>query len=132
MDVSKFLSKVIGIYLVLISGAMFFNMHQFNVYLTKLLYDEPLMFSMGFFTLIIGILMVVSHNIWQPRWTIIITLLSWLTLFKGLSMILFPHATDNLTTLFIQSSNIAYSAAGFDLVLGLILVYTGFRCKGAC
>lgn len=65
MDISKFLGKGLGVYLLLVSTAFLVNMSQFADLVKHLINDPPLMFVTGFFTLIIGILLVVSHNIWQ-------------------------------------------------------------------
>jgi hypothetical protein len=127
MNVSKFLSKVIGIYLIIISIAMLTNMDQFIHYVSNLINDVPLMFVTGFFTLILGILMVVGHNIWQWNWRILITIIAWLTLLKGASIIFYPQFIDKTTILFLKNINIAYVAAGFDFVLGILLSYFGFK-----
>lgn len=127
MDISKFLSKVIGIYLVIISIAMLINMAQFSGLINDLINNAPLMFVTGFTTLILGILMVVSHNIWQRSWQLIITLLSWNTLLKGISLIFYPQIIGKVSFMFLHNTSIAYAAAGFDLVLGMLLIYFGFK-----
>ena len=129
MDVSKFLSKVIGIYLLFISIAMLTNMHQFINNVNHLINDAPLMFVSGFFTLIIGILMVVGHNIWQWNWRVIITILGWLALLKGACLILEPRLIDRATIMFMHNTNCAYIAAGIDFVLGVLLLYFGFKSE---
>ncbi len=127
MDTSKFLSKVLGIYLLIISVAMFVNMHQFTQYVYKLINDVPLMFVTGFFTLILGLLIVVSHNIWQWSWRVVITIIGWLILFKGMSIIFFPEFIDSLSLSFVHHLNFAYAGAGFDFILGVLLTYWGFK-----
>lgn len=127
MDVSKFLSKVIGIYFLIISTVMFLNMDQFTASVNHLINDAPLMFVTSFFTIILGILMVVSHNIWQWNWRVIITFIAWITLLKGAAIIFYPQLIDKTTTLFLQNQMIAYIAAGIDFVLGILLVYFGFK-----
>lgn len=127
MDVSKFLAKVMGIYLIIVSIAMFINMHQFIIYISSLVNDAPLMFVIGFFTLILGLLMVISHNIWQWNWRVIITIISWITLLKGASIILYPNFVDKTSILFTQDMNFAYIAACVDFILGIVLSYFGFK-----
>ncbi|KTC92405.1 hypothetical protein OQJ18_10280 [Fluoribacter dumoffii] len=127
MDISKFLSKVLGIYLIVVSIAIFFNGDQFTIYIKELLKNAPLMLVMGFWTFIIGLLMVVSHNIWQWSWRLLVTIISWLILLKGVSIIFYPHYIDLASLLFIQNKNIAYTTAGFDLIMGMILCYLGFK-----
>ena len=127
MNISKFLSKVIGLYLIIVSIAMLVNMPQFLIYVIKLINDAQSMFVAGFVTLILGLLMVVSHNIWQWHWRVIITIFSWLILIKGASIVIYPEFIDHLSLLFVQNLKIAYIAAGFDLALGILLSYFGFK-----
>ncbi len=126
MDRSKFLSKVLGIYLIIVSIAMLVSMDQFISNVTSLINDLPLMFVTGFFTLIVGVLMIVSHNIWVWNWKVIITIIGWLTFLKGGSIILVPQFIDNATNLFVQNIQVAYLVAIIDLILGIILSYIGF------
>lgn len=127
MDVSKFLGKVVGIYLIIVSLAMLVNMDQFAHFVDQLITDAPLMFVTGFFTLIIGVLMVVAHNIWRWDWRVIITIIGWLTLLKALSLIFYPQFIDAVSVSFVKNLPAAYITAVVDLVLGLIIVYFGFR-----
>ncbi len=127
MHVSKFLSKVLGIYLLILSFAMLINMHQFIIYIDGLMNDKPLLFITGFFTLAIGILMVVSHNIWQWHWRVIITIFSWIVLLKGSSIFFYPRFLDKATILFMQNIHVLYSAAGIDFAIGILLCYFGFK-----
>jgi len=125
MDKSKFLSKVIGIYLIIVSITMLMNMQQFMTNVTNLVNDQLLMFVTGFFTLIVGTLMIASHSIWEWNWKLIITIIAWLTFIKGGSIILIPQFIDYVTSLFVQNINVAYGIAIIDLVVGIILSYIG-------
>lgn len=127
MDRSKFLAKVIGFYLLIVGSAMLSNAHDFTNHVVKLLHDTQLMFVSGFFVLIIGLLLVVSHNIWQWSWRLIITIIAWLILCKGASIVCFPQYLDVITMHFVHNIQIAYLAAGIDVILGLVLIYKGFK-----
>lgn len=127
MDVSRFLSKVLGLYLIFISLAIFINMKQVLIPVTRLVSDSPLMMVTGFFTLILGLLLVVSHNVWQWNWRVLVTIISWVILLKALCIIFCPHFMDKMTDTFIMHANIVYMTAGIDMFLGLLLCYFGFR-----
>ena len=45
----------------------------------------------GMITLILGMLLVGYHNIWIKNWTLVITLIGWLILLKGIMLIAFPQ-----------------------------------------
>ena len=115
MNVSKFLSKVLGLYLLIASIAMLSNMAQFTGYVNLLVNNTPLMFVMGFITLIIGILLVVSHNIWEWGWRVIITIIAWIFLLKGISILFFPQFIDQLSLLFVQNAAFSYISGCIDL-----------------
>lgn len=127
MDISKFLGKVIGIYLIIISISMLINMNYIINLIYHFITNPALMFFTGCLTLILGILLIVSHNIWQWNWRVIITLIAWVVFFKGASIVICPKIIDKTTMLFLQSIQTPYITASFDLLLGILLIYLGFR-----
>lgn len=127
MKNSKFLSKVIGIYLMIISAAMLFNMPLFLSEVNLLLQNASMMFVAGFFTIIIGVLLVVSHNVWQWNWKVMITLISWLVLLKGVSLIFYPQLIDRISIHFANNMTVAYIVAGLYFIFGIIFCILGFK-----
>lgn len=127
MNISKFLGKVTGIYFLIISISMLLHMDQFITHVNNLMGNASLMFVTGFFTLILGILLVVSHNIWEGSWRLIITIIGWVTLLKGVTIFLYPQFIDNITISFTQNTHIAYASAIIELLLSLLLLYFGFK-----
>lgn len=127
MELSKFLSKVIGIYLVIVSAAMLANMGQFLVLANSLMNNEPLMFVTGFFTLIIGILMVVSHSVWEWSWRVMVTIISWLTMLKGMFILFSPGFMYIATQYFPFTVANACITGCIDMFIGLLFIYYGFR-----
>jgi len=92
MDLSIFLDKVIGLYLVIVSIAMLANRKILPKLVKMYVHHEPLFFTEGAFALVIGVLLVVSHNIWTSDWRVIITIIAWLTLAKGVGRLLAPES----------------------------------------
>lgn len=127
MNISRFLSKAIGIYLMIVSMSVLFRRHEMVSFMNELINDAPLMFYLGFVTLILGILMVVSHNTWEWSWRTVITAISWIVLIKGVSILFFPQYMNDITLFFISHANSLYISASIDLALGLFLVYHGFK-----
>lgn len=127
MNTSKFLSKAIGIYFIIVSTALVFRRHEMVSFMNELINNAPIMFYIGFVTLILGILMVVSHNIWEWSWRTIITIIGWIVLIEGVSILFFPQCINEITSFFISHANSLYISAAIDLALGLFLVYRGFK-----
>ena len=127
MDVSKFLAKSLGIYLIIVCASFFIDQTRFTHLAEALVNNEPLLYVTGFFTLILGILMIVGHPIWRWNWRVIVTLIGWMVFIKGASILLYPPYIKTLTHYFVENPYFAITALGIDLVLGLILCYYGFR-----
>ncbi len=128
MDISKKVAQILGLYMIIISIALLVHMDLFKEIVQNLIHDKPLIFITGIFTLILGLIMVVTHNVWQWNWRLITTLIGWIVLLKGLNLILFPSLMDQITFFFLQTSMFGYLAASINILLGFILCYCSFKC----
>ncbi|RDI43422.1 DUF2065 family protein [Aquicella lusitana] len=126
MDVSIFLAKALGIYLVIIGIAMFINASRFKTMVDDIADNPALLFLTGILALIVGILLVISHNIWQMDWRVVITVIAWLSLIKGVVRVLFPLTATEWSAKFIQNNSAYYISAFITLLLGIFLSYFGF------
>ena len=127
MDHSRFIARVMGTYYLIMSMIMFFDMPLFLNNIRLMLVLPVLIFIVGIFTLILGVILVISHSKWHLNWSILITILSWLVLFKGIALILYPQIIQHYSLAFASNLQWGYLAAAFMLVLGLLLVFLGFK-----
>jgi hypothetical protein len=56
----------------------------------------------------------------------VVTLVGWITLLRGIALLLLPHETERKVLVFFQRSGPHYAAAIVAIVLGLWLAYAGF------
>lgn len=127
MDVSKFLAKSLGLYLTIVSIIMLINASEFLNLLNALIHNELLLFVTGFFTLIIGVLIVSGHNIWRWEYSLAITIIGWLTLIKGIILIAYPNFITQKSLGALQPSSQFYIGVVVNLLIGLLLCYFGFK-----
>jgi hypothetical protein len=126
MDISIFLAQALGIYLLIVSISMVFDAARVKPLILDILNNPPLLFLSGFIALIVGIALVVSHNIWVFDWRVIITLMAWSALIKGAIRVVFPQLMIETSRKWIQS-NAAYYITGIALIgVGIFLCYHGF------
>lgn len=52
---------------------------------------KPLLLVLVIITLIMGLVTVILYNLWVKDWRVLITILGWSTLIKGISKIRFPE-----------------------------------------
>jgi len=91
MEVSIFLAKVLGLYFIITCLAVLINYKAVGKIIQAMAKDVSGVFFEGFIALIIGLLIVVSHNIWTTDWRLIITIIGWITIVKGVARILAPN-----------------------------------------
>ena len=125
MELSFFLAKVMGLYLVLVVLAVAMNRKEYLKMLPRFIKNRSMSMFAGVFTLILGLLVVVSHNTWNSDWTVLVTLTGWLTLIKGVMYLFFPDAIARLGKKF--NNKTAYAIwTPIGLLWGGFLIYMGF------
>ena len=125
MDVSIFLAKVFGLYLVIVSLSLLINRQKFKQLFSDFLNNSPASFLSAIMTLIMGILLILFHNIWTTDWRVLITLLSWLVFIKGTVRVLYPKF-DVLFVSMVNKESFYAWAGGIYLILGGYLLYLGY------
>ncbi len=104
-NISIFLAKFWGWYLII-----FFLIFSLNpkriVQFVKDLQDQKFVILTSFLAIIIGLLNILFHNVWESDWRLIITLIGWLHLLTGLGLFIFPKKTvfwfDYMNIKFVQ------------------------------
>jgi membrane associated rhomboid family serine protease len=92
MDSSLFLAKFWGWYLIIFFLILSFNPKRIKQIFTDLK-DEKFLIITSFIAIMVGLINILFHNIWEPSWRLIITLLGWMSLFIGLALFIFPNRT---------------------------------------
>jgi len=92
MDNSIFLAKFWGWYLIIFFFILSYNPKRIKQIFDDLI-DEKFLIVSSFMAIIVGLLNILFHNIWEPNWKLIITLIGWVSLFIGLSLFILPKQT---------------------------------------
>ncbi|RAP38014.1 hypothetical protein B1207_03225 [Legionella quinlivanii] len=126
MDITIFLAKVIGWYLVITSLYVFFRRKNLHPLINAMVADSPLMLFMAIITLILGLLLVISHNVWVVAWPLIITITGWLILLSALLRLFFPDQAIRMAHWWSAHANGLMIMALIYLLIGLFLLYKGY------
>lgn len=125
MCLSVFLAQVIGCYLFLVSLAMLVHQARFKKTMHDFLGNHSLVTLTGTMALVVGLLIVVSHNVWVGQWPVVITIVGWITLLQALMRIFFPEA-------YIKMMKDMMAKTGYLLMswvwllVGIYLIWAGF------
>src|SRR5579864_7898837 len=126
-----FLSKLIGLYCILIGLSMMIRGQATVETVTALLQNSAMTLILGVITLAAGLAMVLAHNIWSGSvLAVVVTLIGWMALVKSLFFLFLPHEME--ARLFLGQlhyGQLFYVYAAISLALGLYLTYGGFRSR---
>ncbi|MBF8150882.1 hypothetical protein ITJ86_13295 [Winogradskyella sp. F6397] len=92
MDSSIFLTKFWGWYLIIFFLILSLNPKRIKQVFNDLK-DQKFLIVFSFIAIIVGLLNILFHNIWEPNHKLIITLIGWFSLFFGLALFMFPKPT---------------------------------------
>ena len=83
-----FLSRLLGLYALVISISMLLHKSAMIATAAELAVAPPILFIAGMFTLLAGLAMVLTHNIWSGgALSLVVTLLGWALLIRGIVMV---------------------------------------------
>jgi len=123
-----FLSRLIGLYCILVAISMTVRKQSIIETITALLHNAPLMFLVGILTLVAGLAMILAHNVWSGGLsTVVVTIVGWITLIKGLLLLFLPQEVEADLVLYkLHYEQYFYVFMGISLVIGIYLTYDGF------
>jgi hypothetical protein len=121
---SNYLAEVWGISIVIISLALLIKPKHLKRLFAEA-ENETIMFLGAIISLIICVAMVLAHNVWVQDWQVIVTILGWGSLVKGLSVLFFPELVKNWVKKMETASFLPFALL-VTLFVGLALTYFGF------
>jgi hypothetical protein len=126
VQTSIFIAKMLGPVLLVIGVALLINRKQLDALAQELLRSPLLIFLLGVIDLAVGLAIVLTHNVWVADWRIIITVLGWMLIVRGLLRTLVTDRAKTLGTKLLRDSNVINGSLAATAALGLVLSYFGY------
>ncbi len=121
-----FLAKVIGWYFVILGLFLIARKQTMKAAIADLVPDSGLMVIIATITLLLGLLLVISHNVWVMGWPVIVTIIAWLVLISGLLRLFAPEVSVRLGQKWAGSPTSVIVAAIIYIIVGLYLLYKAY------
>lgn len=126
MTLTTYLAELVGLYIALMGVVMIVKPQAMREFMAAFVDQRALLYLLGAFRVLIGLAIVLGHNRWSGTLSTVVTLLGWITLVRGLAMLLMPPQAERKLLTCFQRSGPYYAAAIIAIVLGLWLAYAGF------
>ena len=125
MELSTLIAKITSV--IYLSAALggFFSADYYRRLSDDMYKNAALTYMTGFTAVILGSLIVNYHNTWAKNWTVLITIMGWLALIKGVIIIAFPKFIQRLSEPFFSGRGLKVFPY-ITLLLGLLFGYLGF------
>lgn len=125
MEMSIYLAQLFAAVYLIIGVGMLLNKDHYLGMAKDLSENSAFMYLAGILSLIIGLLIVMEHNIWSQDWTVLVTVFGWLALLKGVGFMLFPMHMKKRIKFYTQPGRMEKMFV-IPLILGLVFAYFGF------
>ncbi|GAB3642645.1 hypothetical protein [Spirosoma arcticum] len=114
METSKDIAGLIGPVLIVLSMSEFLNLHIWTKVEATVVYLNGLLLFTG------GLALIRSHNNWTVDWTLLITLIGWLSLTLGLYRMFLPNSKQ------LERNTFTYVTLGSIFIVGVILTIKAY------
>jgi hypothetical protein len=89
--------------------------------------SRALIFITGVLALLAGLAIVNAHNLWVPDWRVVVTVLGWLFILRGIMNLVSPAVVQTMGDRIVVSRGGVIAGAAFTIVLGGILSIMGYE-----
>ena len=131
MTTSRYIARLMGPVLLLIGIGMIMGMltegEGYSSLMKEFIGSRALIFITGALALVAGLAVVNAHNLWVPDWRVIVTILGWLLIVRGIMNLVFPATVQTLGDRMIASHAGVVAGAAFTIALGAILSIMGYE-----
>ncbi len=128
MSNSLLLASIVGPFYLVFGLSMLLYVKQWQKMMKEFASNHFLMLPTMFISLIVGLIMINIHNIWEWDLYLIITINGWASLVKGVFYLLAPSAMIKglLKCKCYQSDGFLYFTAFLMSILGVLLSYYAY------
>ncbi len=124
MELSVFLAKLLGLYLLIIAAELFLRRNELEKAVKSFASSKGLLVFSGSTALLFGLFIVISHPVYVMDWQGLITLMGYIFIIRGIWRITFPSRLQKtMTTCFHEGY---WGIFFLLLILGAYLTYAGF------
>jgi hypothetical protein len=131
MDRSKYIARLMGPVMLVIGIGMALGLiiegESYSSLLKEFIGSRALIFITGVLALLAGLAIVNAHNLWVRDWRVIVTILGWLLVLRGIMLLLFPAIVQTLGDRVVAATSGIVAGAAITFVIGAILSIMGYE-----
>ena len=126
MDVTLFLAQAFGLYFLIGGLGLVLNQSSLKSFIARFSSDRASVMMGGFVALLVGIPLVLIHNLWGGTLEIIVSVLVWITFIKGAVRVLVPDMLVKMSENLSNKIGMIKLMVWIMVAFGAYLTYVGF------
>ena len=120
---SIFIAQLLGIIYLVAGAGILINPDRYKNVMKDFLTNPSHVYLGGMMALATGLLIVRFHNVWESSWVVLITIIGWIAVLKGVILVVAPKGLEQMSAVWMDRMRVAGIIA---LVFGVVLAYFGF------
>lgn len=126
MQTSLFIARLIGPVMVVTGLISLFDLDGLKQMAREFLASRGLIFLAGFLTLLGGLVIVNTHNLWVADWPVIITVFGWIMIAAGIMRMGLPGLVKSIGETMLAKEAVLRVSGVVQLALGAFLMFKGY------
>lgn len=126
MTNAELIASLAGPLFIAIAAALLINRKSVGGLVTGVLNRPEFIFFSGILTLLAGLAIVRTHNVWSGEWTLLVTALGWACVIGGIMRIVWPERVTEWRSAALKNENTVTVWALVVLLLGAFLTAKGY------
>jgi uncharacterized protein YjeT (DUF2065 family) len=118
--------QILGIAYLAVGIGILVNPDFYRKLITDFMENPPAVYLGGLVALVIGYLLVTFHNIWVRDWSVLITIIGWIALIKGLFLLVLPKVSVKICNTLGGMERFLTVEATVVIILGVLCGWLGF------
>ncbi|MCF7954735.1 MAG: hypothetical protein K9M75_02925 [Phycisphaerae bacterium] len=108
---------------------MLFSPEFYKKMISDFLDNTAILYMGGIMALVVGLLILMFHNTWTKDFSVIITIIGWLALIKGVIILILPKTMVSLAKTIVNRPNFMKIEAILVIIVGIFFSFLGFCPK---
>lgn len=120
-------ARVLGPFLGVLCFSVLLRADNLQPILTEFTASDVWPWVTGAYATAGGIAVVTFHRSWRGATAVIVSLLGWMMLVKGIALLTFPNALESSASRMVSATAVVWVVYGLLMVVSLYLSYMGWR-----
>ena len=125
MNYAMLVAEILGPVYLAVGVGMLVSCDHYKKMFDEVMKSKTMMYFGGVLALVVGILILRVHSMWMQGWTVLVTLVGWLAVLKGLCLLVIPEQFMSWNKWVTQPNGMMFAKV-VALVLGLVFTYFGY------